>query len=57
MAVEGIYMFSNASTLAVGPKEPRVQWLLEALILRVKRPGRESDHSCLVTLNLQDVNK
>jgi len=31
MAVEGIYMFSSASTLAVGPKELPMQWMLEAL--------------------------
>jgi hypothetical protein len=28
-----IDMFSSASTLAVGPKEPPVQWMLEALTL------------------------
>jgi len=50
-------MFSSASTLAVGPKEPPVQWMLEALTLGVKRPGRESDNSSLVTLNFEDVNK
>jgi hypothetical protein len=31
--------------MALGPTQPPIQWVLEALSLGVKRPGREADHS------------
>jgi hypothetical protein len=31
--------------LALGPTQPPYQWVTRALILRVKRPGREANHS------------
>jgi hypothetical protein len=31
--------------LALGPTQPPIQWVLGALSLGVKRPGREADHS------------
>jgi hypothetical protein len=34
-----------ASRTALGPTQPPVQWVLGALSLGVKRPGREADHS------------
>jgi hypothetical protein len=41
----GIFLFTTASRLALGPTQPPRQWVPEALSLRVKRPGREVDHS------------
>jgi hypothetical protein len=29
----------------LGPTQPPIQWVLEALSPRIKRPGREADHS------------
>jgi hypothetical protein len=34
-----------ASTPALGPTQPPIQWVSGALFLGVKRPGREADHS------------
>jgi hypothetical protein len=41
----GIFLFTTASRTALGPTQPPIQWVLEALSLGVKRPGRETDHS------------
>jgi hypothetical protein len=35
----------TASTTALGPTQPPIQWVPGALSLRVKRPGREADHT------------
>jgi hypothetical protein len=35
----------TASRTALGPTQPPIQWVLRALSLGVKRPGREADHS------------
>jgi hypothetical protein len=35
----------TASRMALGPTQPPIQWMPGALSLRVKRPGREADHS------------
>jgi hypothetical protein len=40
-----IFIFTTASRMALGPTQPPVQWVLGALSLGVKRPGREADHS------------
>jgi hypothetical protein len=40
-----IFLFTTASRTALGPTEPPIQWVSGALSLRVKRPGREADHS------------
>jgi hypothetical protein len=37
--------FTTASRPALGPTQPPIQWVLGALFLVVKRPGREADHS------------
>jgi hypothetical protein len=37
--------FTTASRPALGPTQPHIQWVKEALSLRVKRSGREADHS------------
>jgi hypothetical protein len=41
----GIFLFTTASRLALGPTQPPIQWVSRALSLRVNRPGREADHS------------
>jgi hypothetical protein len=41
----GIFLFTTASRTALGPTQPRIQWVPGALSLGVKRPGREADHS------------
>jgi hypothetical protein len=41
----GIFLFTTASRTALGPTQPRIQWVPGALSLGVKRPRREADHS------------
>jgi hypothetical protein len=41
----GIFLFTTASRMALGPTQPPIQWEPGALSLGVKRPGREADHS------------
>jgi hypothetical protein len=38
-----ILLFTTASRTALGPTQPPIQWVPEALSLGVKRPGREAD--------------
>jgi hypothetical protein len=40
----GIFLFTTASRMALGPTQPPIQWVPDALSLGVKRPGREVDH-------------
>jgi hypothetical protein len=40
-----IFLFTTASRPALGPTPPPIQWVPGALSQRVKRPGREADHS------------
>jgi hypothetical protein len=39
------FYFSMSSTPALGPTQPPMQWVPGALSPRVKRAGRETDHS------------
>jgi hypothetical protein len=41
----GIFLFTTAFRTALGPTQPPIQWVLGALSLGIKRPGREADHS------------
>jgi hypothetical protein len=41
----GIFLFTTVSRTALGPTQTPIQWILGALSLGVKRPGREADHS------------
>jgi hypothetical protein len=38
-------IFTTVSRTALGPTQPHIQWVIGALSLGVKRPGREADHS------------
>jgi hypothetical protein len=40
-----VILSSTASRPALGPTQPPIQWVTEALPLGVKRLGREADHS------------
>jgi hypothetical protein len=40
-----IFLFTTASRTALGPTQPPIQWVPEALSLGVKRSGREADYS------------
>jgi hypothetical protein len=37
----GIFLFDTASRPILGPTQPHIQWVPGALLLGVKRPGRE----------------
>jgi hypothetical protein len=41
----GIFLFTTTSSTALGPTQPAIQWVPEALSLEVKRPVLEADHS------------
>jgi hypothetical protein len=40
-----IFLFPTVSTPVLKPTQPPIQWVPGALSPRVKRPGREADHS------------
>jgi len=40
-----IFHSDTVSRLVLGPTQPPIQWVTEALSLGVKRPGHEADHS------------
>jgi hypothetical protein len=40
-----IFLFTTASITALGPTQPPIRCVPGALSLRVRRPGREADHS------------
>jgi hypothetical protein len=41
----GIFLFTTAFRMALGPTQSPIQWVPVALSLGVKRQGREDDHS------------
>jgi hypothetical protein len=41
----GIFLFTTASGMALGPTQPPIRWVPGALFLGVKRLGHEADHS------------
>jgi hypothetical protein len=42
---QGIFLYSTASRLAMGPTQPPIQWVPGAFSPGIKRSGREADHS------------
>jgi hypothetical protein len=40
-----IFVFSTPSRLALRPTQPPIQWVLEAVLQRIKQPGHEAHHS------------
>jgi hypothetical protein len=46
--------YSTASRPPLGPTQPPIQWVLEALTPRVKRRGREADHSPAFSAAVKD---
>jgi hypothetical protein len=42
---QDIFLYSTASRPALGPTQPSIQWVQEALSPRDKRLGHEADHS------------
>jgi hypothetical protein len=41
----GIFLYTTTSTTALGPTQPPIQWVTEALSRGLKGPGCEADHS------------
>jgi len=41
----GIFLFTTASIMALGPTQPPIQWVPGALSLEVKWPWHDADHS------------
>jgi hypothetical protein len=41
----GIFLSTTTSRMALGPTQPPIQWVPEALSLGVKQLGHEADHS------------
>jgi hypothetical protein len=39
------FLYSTVSRPALEPTQPPVQWVLQALVPKIKQPGREADHS------------
>jgi hypothetical protein len=50
-----IFLFTTAFRPALGPTQPPIQWLPEAVFLKVKWPGREADHSPLSSAEVKNA--
>jgi hypothetical protein len=51
----GIFLFTTASGLSLGPTQPPIQWAPGALSLGVKRLGSEADHSSPPSAEVKNV--
>jgi hypothetical protein len=43
--MKGFFLLATMSRLRLGPTQPPIQWIMEALSTGVKWPGCEADHS------------
>jgi hypothetical protein len=53
--VLGIFLSTTASRPALGPTQPPIQWVPEALSLEVKWPEREADHSSPSSIEVKNA--
>jgi hypothetical protein len=51
----GIFLFTAASSMALEPTQPPVQWVPGALSLGAKRPGREAYHLPLSSAEVKNA--
>jgi hypothetical protein len=51
----GMFLFTTASRLELGPTQPPIQQVPKALTLGVKLEGHEADHSPLPSANVKNV--
>jgi hypothetical protein len=49
-----IFLYYTASRPALKPTQPPIQWVLGALSLGIKQPGREADHSPPSTVEVKN---
>jgi len=52
---QGIFLFATVSRLAPAPSQPPIQWVPEALFLRVKWPGHGPNHSLPSNAKVKNV--
>jgi hypothetical protein len=50
----GSFLFTTVSRTSLGPTQPPIQWVRGALLLGVKRPGREADHSPPLSVGVKE---
>jgi hypothetical protein len=51
----GIFLFTIVSRLALRPIQSPIQWVAGALLLGVRRPGLETDHSPPSSAEVKDA--
>jgi hypothetical protein len=51
----GIFLFTTASRTALGPTQPSIQWVPEALSLGVKLLRREANHSAPSSVEVKNA--
>jgi hypothetical protein len=52
---EGIFLLATMFRPALGPNQPPIQWVPEAVSAGVKWPGREADHSPLPSAKVENA--
>jgi hypothetical protein len=50
----GIFLFTTPSRTDLWPTQSNIQWVIRALSLGVKRPGREADHSTTSSADVKE---
>jgi hypothetical protein len=50
-----IFLFITASRKFLGPTQPPIQYILGALSLGIKKPGREADHTRLPSAEVKNA--